>query len=146
LERKWLKRIGEIIVESVVHQARIDAAKARGLKAGNMIPLDPKFFRSFGYRISGKSTIEITSTWSWITDLVKGRDKYPMKGLHRKKGERKVVPVASKNGVAIFRMVPLTTERSWIHPGIARHTFIRRGIKRARPKVLAVYKEALRDG
>lgn len=144
LDRKWLDKIGKILVEEIVQQARIDSAKARGLKAGNMIPRDPKFFQSFSHNIRGRSTIEIISTWPGITDLTEGRGPFPMEWLRRKVGEAKVIPLAVPGSpVPIFRSAPLQTESAWIHPGIARHTFIRRGIKRARKRVVAVYAEAL---
>lgn len=145
LERKHLQMIGRILVEEVVRQARADAAKARGLKAGNMLPKDPAFYRSFGFRIVGDKTVELMSTWPWIEDLTKGRKPFPMDWLRRDKGEFKAVPVASKGGKPIFRMVPLQTDKAWIHPGIAKHNFIQKAMKNARPRVVQVYVEAMLD-
>ena len=107
LDRKWLDKIGKILVEEIVQQARIDSAKARGLKAGNMIPRDPKFFQSFSHNIRGRSTIEIISTWPGITDLTEGRGPFPMEWLRRKVGEAKVIPLAVPGSpVPIFRSAP----------------------------------------
>ena len=147
LDKKWLQKIGRVIVEEVVQQARVDAAKARGLKVGNMIPLEPEFYKSFGYRILGESTIEVTSSWPWITDLTDGRGPFPMTWLMSKVGGvRKIIPLAVPGqSTPIFRTLPLETEKAWIHPGIARHTFVQKGIKRARKRIYEVYAEALKE-
>jgi len=117
LDRKWLEKIGKILVEEIVKQARLDSSKARGLKAGNMIPTDPKFFSSFSFSIRGERTLEILSTWPWITDLTKGRKPFPMDWLRHKPGELKAVPLyVEGEPQPIFRSVPLQTEKAWIHP------------------------------
>jgi hypothetical protein len=43
-----------------------------------------------------------------------------------------VVPLKAKTGEIIFKMAPLTTEDAWVHPGIARFTFLENAIRRGR--------------
>ena len=57
MSRKLLERLGEAIVVSIVKEARNDLAKQgrratpRGEPEG--VPMDEKFFASFGYQLSG---------------------------------------------------------------------------------------------
>ena len=46
------------------------------------------------------------------------------------------VPLRTKDGDIVFRAAPLTADRAWIHPGIARHNFIQRAYDRAVQDVL----------
>ena len=141
LPRNVLEEVAAILVDEVVKSARRDAARARGLKMKNQIPQSEEFFKSFGYRIVGEHTIEITSTWKMTQDLVEGKGPFEMTWLKRRKGQRFVVPMEGDGGEVIFRMAPLTTEKGWIHPGIAKHTFIAKGLKKARKRVAEVVLE-----
>jgi len=141
-----MERLGQMLVDSVVAEARRDFTK-QGKKptpSGDPqgIPDTEKFFKSFGFKIKGKSTIEITSTWPWIEALVEGRDPYPMDWLLRPRGASFKIPILQPDGKVIVRMAPITKGDVWIHPGVAKHNFINRGIKKGRVKMAEmVFKE-----
>ncbi len=128
-----LKRLGEALVDSVVAEARKDLAKqgkpARGEAYG--LPRTESFFESFTFQIKGESTIEIVSTWPWVEQHIEGREPYPMTWLTQEKGVHRV-PMVQRDGTVIVRFAPLTTQQAWIHPGFARHTFLERGVRKAR--------------
>lgn len=130
-----LKRLGKALVDSVVVEAKKDLVKQgrsptpRGEPEG--LPTSDSFFDSFGFRISGKSTIEITSTWPWVEQHVEGRKPYKMTWATRSQGVYRV-PMAQPNGTVIVRFAPLRTADAWIHPGFARHTFLQRGVRKGR--------------
>jgi hypothetical protein len=146
LPRNVLEELGEIMVEEVVRAARRDAARARGLQMKNQIPNSSEFFKSFGYRIVGKKTVEITSTWASAKDLVTGRDPFEMTWLKSTRGKRLVVPMEGDGGEGIFRTAPLTTEKGWIHPGIAKHTFIEKGMRIAKKRISERIYKFVREG
>ena len=54
-----------------------------------------------------------------------------MKWLTAAEGTPKI-PLRSKDGTMVVRSTPLTTDKAWIHPGIAKHTFIQRAFDRAK--------------
>ncbi len=57
-----------------------------------------------------------------------------------------IVPVRTEGGQVVFRMAPLKMADAWIHPGIARFTFIQRGIKKGRKACIDIIgKEAARQ-
>lgn len=134
-----LKRLGKMLVESVVAEAQKDFAK-QGANAQpgapEGLPNSKNFFNSFHYRISGKSTIEIYSDWPYIQQVIEGRDPYPMTWLLG----GMVVPI-KKGGVTLFRTTPMKKEDAWIHPGFARHTFLQRGIKKGREQMAQIMVE-----
>jgi len=43
-----------------------------------------------------------------------------------------VVPLTTKAGTVILRMAPLKTQDAWVHPGIAKFTFMERAIRKGR--------------
>jgi len=158
--REILEKLALCLIEALVLEAKKDFAK-RGWSLN-----DPKrgapLHKSFAFRIRGKSTIEITSTFwglkelttgdlperkmTWMTQEAKERRpaNYRLsprerrlgmkKGGRISKGERLplIVPLQQKNGTVIFRAAPLTFEKAWVHPGIAKFTFIQRGIRKGR--------------
>jgi hypothetical protein len=158
LSRKHLKQFGECFVKLVAKEAKDDFAK-RGW-VGKAYDGTPPIWESFSYRISGDRTIEILSTFpglatltgdgvpehamEWLTQEAK--DKHPTnyklteterkRGMkqsgHVSQGERLplIVPV-EKNGTVIFRAAPLKLEDAWVHPGIARFTFMQRAARKA---------------
>ena len=144
LSRATMDAIGELLVESIVAEARRDLAvqgfvpTPEGQPVG--IPTSDSFFESFGYRIRGRSTIEITCSWPWITDVIEGRDPYKMTWLTRQKGSGPVIPLVQRDGTVLLRAAPLTLDKAWIHPGFARHTFIQRGVRKARERLGEVIK------
>jgi hypothetical protein len=134
VSRKVLEQVGQILVDTVIAEARRDIAKGGGL------PDTERFLQSFSYQIRGKSTVEVVSDWPQIMQIMEGRRPYPMDWLNkgRRKGDpRRIVPIIDK-GTILFRMAPLVTEKAWIHPGIARNTFIQRGIRKGRQKAAEV--------
>lgn len=141
LTKETLNRLGEILVESVVAEARKDLAKQgnsptrRGQPEG--IPASESFFESFSHRIQGKRTVEIVSKWPWVEQIVEGRPPYPMKWLTQANKVYKV-PMMQSDGTVLVRTAPLRTQDAWIHPGFARHTFLERGIRKGRKKAAKV--------
>jgi len=145
--REELEVLGRIMVESVVEEAKKDFAKQGGRRTapgkpegipGTRFPthktrIRPEFFDSFDYEIVGKKTVAITSTWPWIDQITEGRRPFKMTWLTRAKGVN-AVPIVTHGGTVVIRMAPLTTADAWIHPGFARHTFIQRGIRKAKKK------------
>jgi hypothetical protein len=145
LDRSVLDQIGEILVESVVLEARKDFAKQRKMPHGPVgIPDTEDFFKSFSYKVVGKSTVEVTCSWPYIKPITEGREPYRMAWLTQQNGVN-VVPIIKKDGEVIFRMAPMNLGNAWIHPGFARHTFIQRGIRKGREKAIQILsREALK--
>ena len=140
LDARVMRRLGQTMVDAVVSEARVDLAKQGrvvGKAMAEGIPHSEAFFRSFGYRLSGRSTIEVTSTWPFIDELLSGRDPYPMTWLTRARGAT-VVPLFQPDGRVVFRAAPLKLQDAWVHPGFARHTFLRRGIQKGREEMARV--------
>ena len=114
-----------MLVRFVVEEAKKDAAKS------SYIPRDKSFYESFSYRVVNNG-VEVSSNWPWIDIIISGtKSPYPMKWLTKAQGVDKV-PLVGKDGQIIIRSTPLTTDKAWIHPKIAEHTFIRRAFDRAR--------------
>ena len=69
--------------------------------------------------------------------------------LGRKPGKGRlplVVPLKTKGGQVIFRTAPLKMQNAWVHPGIARFTFMQKGIKKGRKACIEIIgQEALRQ-
>jgi hypothetical protein len=78
------------------------------------------------------NTVEVSSSWPWIDLITYGtQGPYRMTWLTQAQGVHKV-PLRGKHGELVIRSTPLTTDKAWIHPGIARHTFIERAFRRAK--------------
>ncbi len=141
LSREVMGQLGAILVECVVEEAKKDLARQgrsptpKGQPEG--LPTSDNFFESFGYRISGRRTVEITSTWPWIEQIKEGRDPYKMSWLTRQRGVYRV-PMVQEDGTVLVRMAPLTTGNAWIHPGFARHTFLERGVRKGRERMASI--------
>lgn len=122
--RKRLDDFGRTLLRYIAEEAKKDAALS------SSVPSDPDFYTSFTYQIVGDSVV-VSSTWPWLERLVEGtKGPYPMKWLTAQAGVKKV-PIRDKNGNLVIRSTPLTTDKAWIHPGIAEHTFIQRAFDRA---------------
>ena len=153
LTRELMDRLGQVILDSVIKEAKKDLAKQgrsptpKGQPEG--LPATDNFFESFSFKVVGKSTVTIISDWDWIEQHLEGRKPYPMTWLTRAAGVNKV-PMVQKDGTVLVRCTPLTKAGAWIHPGFARHTFLERGIKKAREKmadiVMAEVMEMLAQG
>lgn len=146
LDANILNQLGQAIVDAVVAEARKDFAKQgkapriEGTKKPEGLPDTESFFRSFSYRISGKSTVELLCSWPYIDQITEGRGPYPMPWLTRDRGVN-TVPIL-KDGVVVFRTTPLKISDAWIHPGFARHTFIQRGVRKGREAMSKIMAEA----
>ena len=137
-DRKTMQRLGRALVKAVVEEAKKDFQKrpqpARGVPED--IPNSDSFYDSFSYRLNGR-TIELVSTWPWIQQIVEGREPYRMTWLTQERGAY-IVPMSMRDGTVIFRTAPLKTDDAWIHPGFARHTFMERGIRKARQQMAEI--------
>ena len=133
-----LNEIGRLAVKYIEQEATKVAGRSRG------IPKSAKFLKSFSYVIRGKSTLEIVSSWPHvkIESYIKGKKPWRV----GKPGAR--IPMKDKaSGKLIFRTVPskLTVGSCtvWCHPGIARHTFVQRGLDKARAEALKKYGQVM---
>lgn len=128
-----LEKFGASMVTCVVSEARSDFEKY-GLKKKRgdptTIPDSELFFKSFGYVVNG-SSVSLTSTWAGIDSLINGRGPFKMRWLTQARGVD-VVPMKDDTGVVLFRTTPVRISDAWVHPGIRKHDFIRRGIERAK--------------
>jgi len=88
---------------------------------------------------------EYKSTYDGNFHLTPAEKRLGMRRRKRSRGARKrggaielgrrlplVVPIKTKSGTVIFRTAPLKTQDAWIHPGIAKFTFMQRAIKKGR--------------
>lgn len=136
MTQDMLHHLGACMVKEIIAEAKKDIAMQGGATRPGVpegLPDSSNFLKSFSYRIVGRSTVEIISTWPYIEQLTEGKPSGPMKHLTREGGGPKVVPMI-QNGTVVFRTTPLQTKDAWIHPGYARHTFLQRGIRKGREK------------
>jgi hypothetical protein len=140
-----LTKVGAVMLQAVKDEAKKDFAKVGkaglsnpfGLPDSNGKRIRPSFFDSFSIKISGARTLEIVSSWPWIEGLIEGRPRAAMT-KHTQlnpKLRNKPIPFMGIGGKVIFRMAPLAFGKIWVHPGIAKHTFIQRGLAKARTKL-----------
>lgn len=135
VDEAFLKKIGTLLVDSIVYEAGKDFAKQgnsptpKGEAEG--LPGSLNFFDSFTYEIKNGKTVIVYSSWPWIEQLTEGRRAYPMTWLTQQAGVSKV-PMQQKDGTVLIRTTPTSPQEAWIHPGFQKHTFIRRGYDRAR--------------
>lgn len=125
LEKTDLQYFGRCLLRFIRQEALKDAAKT------GQVPTSKNFLDSFSYQVRGNS-LEVVSSWPWI-DLVRfGTDgPYAMKWLTQARGVYKV-PLRGPHGEVLIRTAPLTIDKAWIHPGIARHTFVERAFRKAK--------------
>jgi len=171
VSREVLEKLGACLVRTVVEEAKKDFAK-RGWSMNDPMG-GPPIHQSFSYYIRGKSTVEVRSTFYGMSELGKGRipkrrmtwltqeakekhpERYALTRRERRLGMRPagrpsrgtrlplVVPIQSHGGAVVFRMAPLTTREAWVHPGIAKFTFIQRGIRKGRLACIEILKKEL---
>jgi hypothetical protein len=146
MSKEMLNRLGQALVDAVVVEAKKDLAKKGRSAQGDPvnIPRGDSFFDSFGYQVSGRSTVVITSTWPWIDQHLEGRAPYRMEWLTREKGVTRV-PLVQRDGTVLVRYAPLRTADAWIHPGFARYTFLERGIKKGREAMAEIVMDEVMD-
>ena len=173
LTPETLKAIGECMVNSFKKEALKDFAK-RGWSVRDPMG-GPDIGDSFSYRVKGKSTVEILSSFYGIAELTRGdipsrrmtwltqeaKDKTPHK-YKRTPGEQRrqmsmsgrvskgtrlplVVPIKSSSGEVIFRTAPLKIKDAWIHPGIAKFNFARRAVEKGRKLCLDAIQQQALD-
>lgn len=167
--QEHLQQFGDCFIKLLAKEAKVDFAK-RGW-SGRAYDGTADIWDSFSYRIVGERTIEVISTFpriemltaeglpehnmTWLTQEAK--DKHPM-NYHLTEGERErkmrrngrisngkrlplVVPIQS-GGTVIFRTAPLKLQDAWVHPGIARFTFIQRALRKANKVCASIFGQA----
>ena len=148
LTMQQLRRYGELMLEAVRKEAKKDMQAQQKRQTGDPVglPQSKKFLDSFSYKIKGRSTVEIVSSWptaSLHTEPIKNA-----RDLDRKRASatpefkmwwlvRNQVPYAKlelENGEVIIRTTPdpQQGDKPWIHPGYRRYTFLERGIRKGR--------------
>ncbi len=126
-----LDEIGKLAVKYIEEEATKVAGRSKG------IPKSAKFLKSFSYKVKGKSTLKIESSWPFIKFESYQKGKKPWRV--GKPGA--TIPILDKaSGKMIFRTVPSDLKVGsctvWCHPGLARHTFVQRGLDRAKKEAL----------
>lgn len=152
---QMLREMAGCLIKAFVKEAKKDFAK-RGW-SGTAEDGSKPIWDSFTYEIN-RQTIVVLSSYPFVAEMVsaepkkrkmtwltqEAKDKFPsnyrLTPTERRKGQKRagrlskkermplVVPVKS-GGNVVFRMAPLKMADAWIHPGIARFTFIERAIK-----------------
>ena len=124
-DRNPLANFGRLWVKYI----RLEIKKA-ALKS-TFIPRGKEFPNSFSYVVEGQNTVAIYSSWPWLEIITEGtRGRYKMAWLTQEKGVD-VVPMVQRDGSIAFRNTPLTIGKAWIHPKIAKHTFMNCAYDRA---------------
>lgn len=141
-----LKKIGRLLVKEIVLEAkrqyRAQGNRSTPIGEPEGLPKGPEFYRSFSYKIRGKSTVEVWSDWPVIKQLMEGREPYKMVWLTHEEG-RPLVSMKQRKGVALVRTTPIKRKDAWIHPGFAEHDFIKKGIANAQQKVAKILTDEL---
>jgi len=157
-----LKKIGAAIVKRLSEEAKKDFAK-RGWTGKDPMG-GPDIGDSFSFRV-GASSVEITSTFYgmrelttgdiparrmvWLTQSKQNRLKVAKgpggKPVYRQGKMPLVIPIKEKSGEVVFRTAPLTVGDAWIHPGIAKYTFVQRAIKMAHEDTKRILAGVIRD-
>lgn len=168
-DRNVLNRLGDCLIKVLAKEARKDFVK-RGW-SGRDPHGGPPIWDSFSHQIRGQSTLEIVSSFWGINEMASGEipsrrmvwltqeakddkpqrykrtkteRKFKMKRSGRvSKGERMplIVPLKSRSGQVIFRVAPFTTQDAWVHPGIAKFTFVQRALKKGREQCAIIIRD-----
>ena len=133
LDKSDLQYFGRCFIKYIRQEAEKDAAKT------HQVPTTEAFYKSFSYRVKD-NVIEVSSSWPWIEMITQGVKPHPMPWLTQAQGVYKV-PLRDAQGMLVIRSTPLTTDKAWIHPGIARHTFIERAFRRAQRDCISSFLE-----
>jgi len=155
-----LNKIGQAIVRRLSEESKKDFAK-RGWTGKDPMK-GPDIWDSFSFKIQ-KSSVVISSTFYgmrelttgdipsrrmvWLTQKAQGRlVKASGKPRYRKRGNKRplVIPIKEKSGEIVFRTAPMTIGDAWIHPGIAKFTFVQRAINKAREDSRAIIIEEVK--
>jgi len=159
------KDIVKLFADSALFYIKDEAIKAT-YKGAPSILRSSDFLSALTYEIvenkrgklSFKITISYNERWSWVCDYLNSSGKpFPMTWLTHpvlnKKQNRKRAVVSfrdKKTGEMVVRAAPLTTKQAWIHPGIAKGTWlekgIEKGIRRAMTDVQRLIDFKIREG
>ena len=146
------EEVTEIIAKSVMLYLKAEAAAAVAKGAPSFLQ-SGKFRSALGYKIEKDSrglfyfriTLKYNSRWKFINAYLNASQvpsPYKMRWLTRsQRKENLKIPIKDKKtGELVFRSIPLTTDKAWVHPGIKRFNWIDRGVKkginRAMPEVM----------
>ena len=170
--RELLDRMGQCMVEAFSREAKKDFAK-RGW-SGEAQDGSPPIWDSFHYHIQGQKTVVVTSSFphigqmmgedvpaqkmTWLTQQAKNANpsQFPLTPREHDLGMKRagkvsqggrlplVVPMKDEGGTILFRTAPLTFNDAWVHPGIARFTFMQRAAKQGRERCIQMIKEEVR--
>lgn len=168
-DRRVLSLLGDTIVKVLSKESRIDFTK-RGW-SGKDPKGGPPVWDSFSYEIRGQSTVDITTTFWGLFEMATGdiparkmtwltqdaKDAHPEKYIRTRTEKRLkmkrsgrvsvgqrmplVVPIETASGQVIFRTAPFKTQDAWVHPGIAKFTFVQRAIKKSRDECARVIRD-----
>jgi len=178
LTKEQMSDLGTCMVEIFAREAKKDFVK-RGWSMRDPMG-GPPIGESFGFRLPSKNVLAITSSFYGIPELSKdgipsrrmtwltqeAKDKNPSRykltegekkrGMRRvgkvSKGERLslIVPIQESSGNIVFRMAPLKLANAWVHPGIAKFTFVQRAMKKSREEckkqLMQMAKKAIIEG
>ncbi len=167
-----LEKLGKCMVAAYVKEAKKDFAK-RGW-SGEARDGSAPIWDSFSYRIRGDRTIEVLSTFpdievlttqdipsrrmTWLTQEGKNMkpSQYPVTPREKKLGMKLggrvsqnkrmplVVPMKDKSGTVVFRTAPLKMQDAWVHPGIARFTFMERAVRTGKAGCVQILADEVR--
>jgi len=119
-----------IFGDSILARLKREMTRLMGM---GVLPKSKSLYESFGYRLDAKlGTLVFYSTWDKASIYVAGRDSYKMTWLTKQKGANRKIPMKDKQGNLVFRSVPLTTNKAWVHPGIQKFSFFAVAIEEGR--------------
>lgn len=173
ISREALEALANCVIATIIKEGKKDFAK-RGWKLGDPNDKGPDFHKSWSFEIEGLRTIVIKSTYYGMKELTDGgiperkmtwmtqehKEKHPenfqLTPTEKKRGMKQtgkmsqgdrlplIVPLKQKDGSVVLRFAPLTMQDAWVHPGIARFTFMQRAIRKARKECTGILKEEIR--
>lgn len=164
-----LRRLGYALVKALKEESAKDFAK-RGWTGQDPNGGKP-VWDSFSFRVVGSEVVLMSTFYglkemvsgdipgrkmTWLTQEAKDAhpEKYPLSPREKElgmkiggrisKGQRLplVVPLESE-GVILFRVAPLTFGEAWVHPGVAKFTFLERGIRKGKAECLKIIQKEI---
>ena len=146
-------KVGEIILEQIREEIKLDTRKAAGRRGeGEPVPLPKtkRFAESFKFQVSGKRTLEFTSDWPTARAHTLGRDQdldledknksnspaFPMWWLVQPQVPWARIVRADNSVIVVATPNPAEGEALWVHPGFRRYSFLERGIRKGKQKAL----------
>tara|TARA_B000000557_G_C20674827_1_gene400483 strand:- start:30 stop:620 length:591 start_codon:yes stop_codon:yes gene_type:complete len=146
------EEVAKIIAKSVILYLKTEAANAVAKGAPSFLQSE-EFRNALGYEIEKDSrglsffrvTLKHNKRWEFLNAYLNASQvpsPYKMRWLTRSERKEKLkIPIKDKKtGKLVYRSIPLTTDKAWVHPGIKRFNWIDRGVKkginRAMPEVM----------